>query len=184
MLQFAGTASHHPHYIGFFNRLAGGPEAGQHHLNHSNIDWGQDVYGLLEFVEENPGVQPLRCAYFGHCSPDLFGIETEPIEPWGKVTDGVPSQNPGWYVVSTEYLIGSDWRAPGATIDLNTHQTGPYGYFRSIKPWARIGTSLWLYHVNPHPDESSDLGVAERWSELPDHREDGARASGSKEEET
>ena len=148
-LHFFASWVQHPHLIGYFNLLSGGSEAGHRHLNNSNVDWGQDVYGLVDFVERNPEVQPIRCAYFGHCSPDLFGVRTESIEPWGEVSNGLPPQGPGWYVLSTEYLIGADWRAPGATEASASRQAGPYAYFQSFEPYGRIGTSLWIYHIMP-----------------------------------
>jgi hypothetical protein len=41
-LHAASALAVHPHYLAYFNELAGGPERGWRYLNDSNIDWGQD----------------------------------------------------------------------------------------------------------------------------------------------
>ena len=33
-----------PHYIAYFNELAGGPAGGRNHLADSSLDWGQDSF--------------------------------------------------------------------------------------------------------------------------------------------
>ncbi len=43
----AASLKIYPHYLEFFNLLAGGAESGYLHLSDSNLDWGQDI-GLLK----------------------------------------------------------------------------------------------------------------------------------------
>ena len=40
---FVTTLAIHPHYLSYFNALAGGPEDGYNVLIDSNVDWGQDL---------------------------------------------------------------------------------------------------------------------------------------------
>ncbi len=42
-----------PKYLTYFNEIAGGPRNGWQHLIDSNIDWGQDVYRLKDFLLKN-----------------------------------------------------------------------------------------------------------------------------------
>jgi tetratricopeptide (TPR) repeat protein len=49
-----GTIAVHPHYLAYFNGVAGGPMGGPRYLIDSNIDWGQDERVLAEFVFEEP----------------------------------------------------------------------------------------------------------------------------------
>ncbi|MDO8734903.1 MAG: tetratricopeptide repeat protein, partial [Elusimicrobiota bacterium] len=46
----------HPHYIAYFNQLIGGPKNGYKYLADSNIDWGQDRFLVLKYLEKNPQV--------------------------------------------------------------------------------------------------------------------------------
>ena len=42
---------YYPHGIAFFNALAGGPANGLHYLADSNLDWGQDLPALREYLD-------------------------------------------------------------------------------------------------------------------------------------
>ncbi len=59
-----GTLARHPHYLPWFNELAGGPRGGIAYLDDSNIDWGQDLKGLAVWVREQE-VDTLQVAFFG-----------------------------------------------------------------------------------------------------------------------
>lgn len=62
-LHAASSLAAHPHYLAYFNELAGGPAAGYRYVIDSNIDWGQDraqarhvwVRSSLVPVVEDPG---------------------------------------------------------------------------------------------------------------------------------
>jgi hypothetical protein len=45
------TARVHPDYLPFFNVLAGGPRGGSRFLADSNLDWGQDVARMAEYIK-------------------------------------------------------------------------------------------------------------------------------------
>jgi hypothetical protein len=45
------TARVHPDYLAFFNTLAGGPGNGSKYLADSNLDWGQDVARLADYLK-------------------------------------------------------------------------------------------------------------------------------------
>ena len=47
----AGTLAVAPRYLQFFNELAGGAEGGHRWLIDSNIDWGQDLIRLREYLQ-------------------------------------------------------------------------------------------------------------------------------------
>ena len=44
-----------PHYLAYFNVLAGGPESGYRHLVDSSLDWGQDLPGLKRWLQAAEG---------------------------------------------------------------------------------------------------------------------------------
>lgn len=49
-----GTLRISPHYLAYFNEIAGGPRGGSQYLIDSNLDWGQDDGALVRFMEEHP----------------------------------------------------------------------------------------------------------------------------------
>ncbi len=64
-----------PHYLSYFNALAGGPEKGYEHLVGSSIDWGQDLPALAEWLERNRSPEPVYVAYLGTAIPAYYGID-------------------------------------------------------------------------------------------------------------
>lgn len=76
----AAVARIHPHYLAYFNEIAGGPANGHRFLIDSNIDWGQDLYELADWLQRNrPGAR-VGLAYFGNVDPAILrdlGYEVE-----------------------------------------------------------------------------------------------------------
>ncbi len=127
---------YHPSYIAYFNEIAGGPENGHLHLLDSNIDWGQDLKELKEYIEKE-GRPELVLAYFGNVDPAVYGIEHQPLFPVGSYTEWV---NAGAF--SREYLA----------VNLN-HLYGLYltedffAWLRPVEPIAKIGYSIYVYDI-------------------------------------
>lgn len=67
-----------PGYLSYFNFLAGGREGGSRYLLDSNIDWGQDLPRLHQWMERH-GVERVHLAYFGTADPRAYGIDYEPL---------------------------------------------------------------------------------------------------------
>ena len=74
------SARVYPHYLAYFNQLAGGPGQGYRHLVDSSLDWGQDLPTLKRWLDEeqDPAMRgkPVYLAYFGTGNPEFYGIET------------------------------------------------------------------------------------------------------------
>jgi hypothetical protein len=72
------AARTHPHYLAYFNVLAGGPTQGWRLLVDSSLDWGQDLPGLKTWLDRNnTGAQaaPVFLSYFGSGEPDYYHID-------------------------------------------------------------------------------------------------------------
>ncbi|MSU47636.1 MAG: hypothetical protein EXS37_00810 [Opitutus sp.] len=87
-----------PHYLAYFNALAGGPANGWRHLVDSSLDWGQDLPGLARWLETHARGEPVFLSYFGTGDPAHEGIratllptlpEVGPKRPWHSLTAGV-----------------------------------------------------------------------------------------------
>ncbi|MGH7201076.1 MAG: glycosyltransferase family 39 protein [Planctomycetaceae bacterium] len=143
-----------PHSLSYFNELAGGPTGGHAHLVNSNIDWGQDLLYLRDWLREHPEARPLGLAYFGHVDPRLAGIESTlpppaplsgvPVHPASDMT----GPRPGWYAVSVSLLRGEVYSAPGPA-GRRGIGGGDYTYFLHFQPVDRAGYSISIYHVTP-----------------------------------
>ena len=67
-----------PHYLAYFNRLAGGPSSGYRHLVDSSLDWGQDLPALKQWLDRErlqQGGGNVYLSYFGTARPEYYGIQ-------------------------------------------------------------------------------------------------------------
>lgn len=106
-----------PHYLAYFNAIAGGPANGWKHLVDSSLDWGQDLPGLAQWLKVHARKDPTFLAYFGTGDPTHEGIratllptlpEVGPKRPWHRLSAGL-------YCVSATMLqhvyspVRGDW---------------------------------------------------------------------------
>jgi hypothetical protein len=63
-----------PHYLAYFNELAGGPANGFKELADSNLDWGQDLKKLKLWLVAHDIKDPIYLCYFGMADPRFYQI--------------------------------------------------------------------------------------------------------------
>ena len=108
-LQFVSVVTVYPDYPSYFNETIGDPQNGWRYLSDSNIDWGQDLPALAEFVEENE-IDRISLAYFGAGSPAFYAIPFENIavpNVFGTLDSDPLQPSPGWYAISVNWLQGT-----------------------------------------------------------------------------
>ena len=66
----------HPHYLAYFNELAGGPSNGYRVLVDSSLDWGQDLKGLKPYMQAH-GIPRVKLSYFGTADPAYYAIDAD-----------------------------------------------------------------------------------------------------------
>jgi hypothetical protein len=144
-----GTLRLFPHYLAYFNELAGGPDGGWRFLADSNTDWGQAYKDLARFQQEQ-GIGPVRLSAFIFYDPAIYGVIYEPLTPMRGDTPAIfPSRfnpSPGDYVISATTLDGIPLADPEM-----------YDWFRKRAPDARIGHVLFYYHIPPQEPAPSWL---------------------------
>lgn len=130
-----------PFSLSYFNEAAGGMRNGEAHLLHSNLDWGQDLVALTQWMAENAEARPVYLAYYGYFDPVAYGVPAE-ISPQGPFWGEPPrdwSFKPGWYAVSVNYLRGTRWRLQ------NSHAYEP---LLNETPVGWCGGSIAVYYVD------------------------------------
>jgi len=146
----------YPHCLSYFNELAGGPAHGSEHLVDSNIDWGQDLLFLRDWLKAHPEARPLGLAYFGYCDPRVAGIEftpppkgeTSPEESVGPHAVELGPQ-PGWYAVSVSMMRGYQYPLPDGRGGTQWFPLNSFSYFQRFRPVAYAGWSIYIYHITP-----------------------------------
>lgn len=106
-----------PDYLTYFNDIVGGPKKGILYLDDSNIDWGQDLKRLKEFLDKRE-VNQIKLLYHGQADPDYYGIK------YSKFTSEDDRFGPrdGYYAISAHKLIrlitNPDWGQLGNPIGI------------------------------------------------------------------
>jgi hypothetical protein len=100
-----------PDYISYFNEIVGGPKNGWRYLRDSNIDWGEDLPALSEYMKRN-GIDKIKLLYFGSADPKFYNIDYEDITEPERLK---PANNV--YAISLHYIDAVEWakdRSPDA----------------------------------------------------------------------
>lgn len=103
-LHLGSSLAIRPHYLAYFNVLAGGPDGGHRYLVDSSLDWGQNLPALAKWLRDHPSPGPLHLAYFGSDDPDAYGVHArriaEPVPPGTKLAPAPAPLLPGRYAIS------------------------------------------------------------------------------------
>ncbi len=138
------SISIYPHYLAFFNELAGGPKNGHKVLLDSNLDWGQDLKGLKRWMDKN-GVKKIQSLYFGTGEPEYYGINAFYLPGSMIMHPSTDEQKkpevPDYLAVSANHLYGS-------AIFLSEEQEEILRSYRLEQPVTTIGYSILIYKLD------------------------------------
>lgn len=115
----------YPHYLAFFNTLAGGSRNGPKYLLDSNIDWGQDALKLKRYMAEQH-LTSIPLQYFGSANLSYYGISSQPLD------DAIRS--------------GKRCRAALSVTEWQSHPQ--FLWLKNCDPLARVGYSIYVYDLN------------------------------------
>lgn len=149
LAQLATATAAWPDYLPFFNRPARAmaPD-GLPWLNHSSLDWGQDLARLAPWLEEK-GIERVRLLYYGPSPPEAYGVRREPMLP----SDWWQAPRPGDYVISAQYLVQGLLQAE--------IEGAPTDWLRRHEPSDVLGGTLYLYRFPAAAERSRDDGQAD-----------------------
>jgi len=115
---FIATSIAHPDYLAYFNEAAG--RHPEHIALDSNLDWGQDVLRLAQFVQREH-IPHIYVSAFGDWRS--YNMPAEPLPPNRRVT--------GWIAVSENQFV---------------FENG-FAWLERERPVRRIGKSIRLYYI-------------------------------------
>jgi hypothetical protein len=142
LLTLVSSVLIHPHYLAYFNILAGGPNNAWRLVADSNIDWGQDIQSLSPYMQE-AGIESLYISWLGTASLPAYGVNGVPIPAWPVVRENplfdffypwYPA--PGIYALSVTQLHGVYLQDPTR-----------FHWFLAAEPDDKVGYSLFIYRV-------------------------------------
>jgi len=129
----AGTALAYPYYLAYFNETIGGSKNGYKYVTDSNVDWGQELKRLRDFVEEN-NIEKIRVDYFGG------GDVAHYIGDKAVIWHANMGQEPGWYAISATFIQNSLYYKL-------TEGRPDYQWLREREPNTSIGHSILIYKI-------------------------------------
>ena len=125
-----------PNYLAYSNEAWGGPSQTYRYLTDANVDWGNGVLQLKQYLSDN-GISECWIAYDGAVDLSYYGIpcRTLPGNAFSP-TEIPPLRAKGKFIISDLSLSGIEWE-PG---DLH-----PYRQFLAAKPSANVAGALLVY---------------------------------------
>jgi len=132
----------YPHYLSYFNELAGGPRQGYRRLVDSNLDWGQDLKSLRTWLTQRGITEPINLCYFGTADPHYYGIVHLSLPGnylFEKPIDFNQARVPGYAAISATNLQVARFQPQGraAWADFLSH----------AKLVDTVGYSIFIYQV-------------------------------------
>jgi hypothetical protein len=124
------------HHLSYFNELAGGPTRGWKILSDSNVDWGQDLPRLHDWLAAHGGAgQKINLVYFGTADPHYYGIV------YADLLQNEPPVHPGYLAISVT-------RYSGAASDFfKTHEWQEFVASHDAKLVGRAGYSILIFEM-------------------------------------
>jgi 4-amino-4-deoxy-L-arabinose transferase-like glycosyltransferase len=152
------VVSVHPDYLSYFNEAVGGPDDGWKCLAESNLDWGQGLIALREWLDDHRDDRPLYLAYNGTMYPEIvgityrqppYGVESIPETLLTSLDPRAVGPVPGLHAVSANLVIGLPFVVPDERhLYYLQCPLNAYRYFQHFTPIARVGHSIYVYDLS------------------------------------
>jgi hypothetical protein len=137
--QTASIIKTYPHYLAYFNELAGGPQNGYNYVVDSNLDWGQDFKRLTKWVENN-NIDKIYVDYFGGTVGEYY--LGDKLIPWSGEKDNKLMAPLSYLAVSATFRQQCFARAINNFTPLNCYQ-----WLKDYQPITMIGNSIFVYYI-------------------------------------
>lgn len=136
-----------PHYLSYYNELAGGTSNGYKISGHPNYDWGQDLKRLGTWVDSQ-GIQSIYVDFFGRAEPEYYFKDK--YIPWRgsswwelyQIGTDSPEDFPrgNYLAVSATFLPAGKWTN-------NPSMERDYAWLDDYEPIVRVGSSIFVYYI-------------------------------------
>ncbi len=124
--QIWAAVSSFPAYIPYFNELAGGAKKGPDLLDDSNVDWGQSLKQVANYVQTRGITKFVLCPFSGLDNPAYYGLPSIVRAPKQLVFN---RPDPGIYIISGHNVAWMKATDPA---------------WRGYQPVDQIG-GMWVY---------------------------------------
>lgn len=130
----------YPNFLSYFNEAVGGPSRGYKYVTDSNLDWGQELLRLNNWLDKN-NIKKIYVDYFGGSDTNYY-LRTKFL-PWTGSKTKEDMTESRYLAVSATFLQSGRARpAPGFD-----QPTGFYNWLNAYTPVAVIGNSIFVYEI-------------------------------------
>jgi hypothetical protein len=124
----------------------------------SNLDWGQDMPGLVRYVRR-AGIERVNLSWFGAARPEAYDLSFHPLPGFWRFGGETAAYGFNPYAPATGVYAISATNLQGVKLaDRHT-----YAWFREREPDAQVGYSILIYEVEAEDavasGEAAVLGV-------------------------
>lgn len=172
-----------PHYLAFFNPVAGGPTQAYRLVADSSLDWGQALPALREWLDANRHPdEPVFLSYFGSAWPPHYGVRPTHFLPAVNIAAPPRQQyeyTAGLYCLSATSLaeiygpFPGPWR-PEWEAQLRDPATDPAlvellrfsrlcRYLQGREPEARAGYAILIHRLTEQEVTEALHGPVKGW---------------------
>ncbi len=139
-----------PSYLAYYNEFAGGPQNGYKIVVGSNIDLGQDLPGLKDYMDKN-SISKIKLSYFGSVDPKEYNISYEYLaSPYFQYWD--PDYKP--FVTLKDRKEDCSEKKGFIAISVNNLQNVHllnktcFDWLKKHEPVAKVGYSIFVYNLS------------------------------------
>jgi len=125
-----------PDHLAYFNEITGIPPQGSRWLDDSNLDWGQGLVQLREYLREHPAGDFHFC-YFGSANPAYYGVRGQEIQ----VKDLLSPPSAGTYILSAHCVARARAELAGS------YGEGSGNWLAQTAPSAVVGHAFEIYEI-------------------------------------
>ena len=136
--QVFSIASIYPHFLAYFNELAGGPDKGYIYVVDSNLDWGQDLKRLTQWVNKK-GIDKIYLDYFGGADPNYY--LKDKYSGWWCERPSFELPKGSYLAVSATFLQNGR----GKPVSDFSQAKNCYKWLDNYQPIEKIGYSIFIY---------------------------------------
>jgi hypothetical protein len=142
----ASSLGNAPHHLAYFNELVGGPAQGHRYLTDSNIDWGQGLIGLKQFLDQEK-LSHIYLSYYGTARPISYGIRAQYLPGFGQL-GAVPEDPLPEGARDVMAISVTSFHALKDTL---------FRWLNERTPSATIGHCIWIYDLTGDADAHRHL---------------------------
>ncbi|WP_013630040.1 ArnT family glycosyltransferase [Rubinisphaera brasiliensis] len=130
--------AYYPHMLSFYNMAAGGPQNGRWIAVDANMDWGQDLIFLQEWINDHPEAHGMDVLVRTPLPPSVFGDDMHDIH--AEDNNGFDSE---LIAVSVSYLskMGSPYVENGRLYEADPD----WAKRLAEQPHARVGYTIHIF---------------------------------------